>query len=96
MCSVGLEPDAVVPVCVWLDSVHVAVLPGGEVEALPAVSVACLTVYDMIKAVERGVVIDGIRLIEKQGGKSGHYRVTSNRNKTPPMPARSRTTKATL
>jgi cyclic pyranopterin phosphate synthase len=47
---------------------------GVEMEALTAVSVACLTVYDMIKAVERGAVIDGIRLIEKRGGKSGHYR----------------------
>jgi cyclic pyranopterin phosphate synthase len=47
---------------------------GVEMEALTAVSVACLTVYDMIKAVERGAVIDAIRLIEKSGGKSGHYR----------------------
>jgi cyclic pyranopterin phosphate synthase len=47
---------------------------GVEMEALTAVSVACLTVYDMIKAVERGAVIEGIRLIEKRGGKSGHYR----------------------
>jgi len=47
---------------------------GVEMEALTAVSVACLTVYDMIKAVERGVVIEGIHLVEKRGGKSGHYR----------------------
>ena len=47
---------------------------GVEMEALTALSVACLTVYDMIKAVERGAVIDGIRLIEKRGGKSGHYK----------------------
>jgi cyclic pyranopterin monophosphate synthase len=47
---------------------------GVEMEALTAVSVACLTVYDMIKAVERDAVIDGIRLIEKSGGKSGHFR----------------------
>ena len=43
-------------------------------KALTAVSVACLTIYDMIKAVERGVRIDGIHLVEKIGGKSGHYR----------------------
>jgi cyclic pyranopterin phosphate synthase len=43
-------------------------------EALTAVSVACLTIYDMIKAVERGVRIEGIHLVEKIGGKSGHYR----------------------
>jgi cyclic pyranopterin monophosphate synthase len=47
---------------------------GVEMEALTAVSVACLTVYDMVKAVERGVAIERIRLIEKSGGKSGHYR----------------------
>jgi len=46
---------------------------GVEMEALTAVSVACLTIYDMIKAVERGVRIEGIHLIEKKGGKSGHY-----------------------
>jgi cyclic pyranopterin phosphate synthase len=43
-------------------------------EALTAVSVACLTIYDMIKAVERGVHIEGIRLLEKRGGKSGIYK----------------------
>jgi cyclic pyranopterin phosphate synthase len=48
---------------------------GVEMEALTAVSVACLTIYDMVKAVERGMRIERIRLIEKQGGKSGHYRV---------------------
>src|ERR1700710_2596663 len=47
---------------------------GVELEALTAVSIACLTIYDMIKAVERGVRIEGIHLIEKKGGKSGHYR----------------------
>ena len=47
---------------------------GVEMEALTAVSVACLTVYDMVKAVERGVTIEAIRLVEKRGGKSGHYR----------------------
>ena len=47
---------------------------GVEMEALTAVSVACLTVYDMVKAVERGMRIEGIRLIEKTGGRSGRYR----------------------
>jgi cyclic pyranopterin phosphate synthase len=47
---------------------------GVEMEALTAVSVACLTIYDMVKAVERGMRIEGIRLIEKRGGKSGAYR----------------------
>jgi len=47
---------------------------GVEMEALTAVAVACLTIYDMVKAVERGMRIDGIHLVEKRGGKSGHYR----------------------
>ena len=47
---------------------------GVEMEALTTVSVACLTIYDMVKAVERGMRIEGIRLVEKRGGKSGHYR----------------------
>ncbi|RWX75387.1 cyclic pyranopterin monophosphate synthase MoaC [Neorhizobium lilium] len=47
---------------------------GVEMEALTAASVACLTIYDMAKAVDRGMEIGGIRLLEKIGGKSGHYR----------------------
>ncbi len=47
---------------------------GVEMEALTAVSVACLTIYDMVKAVERGMQIEGIRLLQKSGGKSGDYR----------------------
>jgi cyclic pyranopterin phosphate synthase len=48
---------------------------GVEMEALTAVSVACLTVYDMVKAVDRGITITGVRLKEKAGGKSGHFMV---------------------
>jgi cyclic pyranopterin phosphate synthase len=47
---------------------------GVEMEALTAVSVACLTLYDMLKAVERGMRIEGIRVMEKSGGRSGDYR----------------------
>ncbi len=46
---------------------------GVEMEALTAVSVACLTLYDMCKAVDKGMIIEGIRLLEKSGGRSGHY-----------------------
>jgi cyclic pyranopterin phosphate synthase len=46
---------------------------GVEMEALTAVSVGLLTVYDMCKAVDRGMVIEGVLLLEKKGGKSGHY-----------------------
>ena len=47
---------------------------GVEMEALTAAAVAALTVYDMVKAVERGVTIAKIQLVEKSGGKSGHWR----------------------
>jgi len=57
-------------------SVKVAGQTGVEMEALTAVAVACLTIYDMGKAVERGMRIERIRLVEKRGGKSGHYRAT--------------------
>ena len=47
---------------------------GVEMEALTAVSVACLTIYDMVKAVDKEMQIEGVRLLEKAGGRSGHYR----------------------
>jgi len=46
-----------------------------EMEALTAVSVACLTIYDMVKAADRTMRIEGIKLTEKRGGKSGHFRL---------------------
>jgi cyclic pyranopterin phosphate synthase len=53
---------------------RVAERTGVEMEALTAVSVACLTIYDMAKAVDRGMTIGGIRLLEKTGGRSGDWR----------------------
>jgi cyclic pyranopterin monophosphate synthase len=47
---------------------------GVEMEALTAVSIALLTIYDMAKAIDKGMVIDGVRLIEKRGGKSGDWK----------------------
>ena len=47
---------------------------GVEMEALTAVSVACLTIYDMLKAADKGMVISNVRLLEKTGGRSGVYR----------------------
>jgi len=52
---------------------------GVEMEALTAVTVACLTVIDMGKAVDRGMVIEGIRLLEKTGGQRGDFRATDTR-----------------
>ena len=53
--------------------VKVAGQTGVEMEALTAVSVACLTVYDMVKAADRGMRIEGVRLLRKSGGRSGLY-----------------------
>ena len=50
---------------------------GVEMEALTAASVAALTVYDMVKAIDRGMVIERVALLEKQGGKSGHWQRAS-------------------
>jgi len=72
--TLDIEPDERLPGCIVRATVKVTGPTGVEMEALTAVSVACLTIYDMIKAVERGARIDGIRLIEKTGGKSGQYR----------------------
>jgi cyclic pyranopterin phosphate synthase len=72
--TVEIEPDQNLPGCVIRATVKVTGPTGVEMEALTAVSVACLTIYDMVKAAERGVRIEGIHLVEKKGGKSGHYR----------------------
>ena len=72
--AVDIEPDPKLPGCLVRATVKVRGPTGVEMEALTAVSVACLTIYDMIKAAERGVRIEGIHLVEKTGGKSGHYR----------------------
>ena len=50
---------------------------GVEMEALTATQIALLTIYDMCKAVDRGMVIQGVRLLEKSGGKSGHWRTAN-------------------
>jgi cyclic pyranopterin monophosphate synthase len=72
--EVDIAPDKTLPGLVVRATVKVAGKTGVEMEALTAVSVACLTIYDMVKAAERGMRIEGIRLIEKRGGKSGTYK----------------------
>ncbi|CCE04995.1 molybdenum cofactor biosynthesis protein C [Bradyrhizobium sp. STM 3843] len=72
--TVEITPNPELPGCIVQATVKVTGPTGVEMEALTAASVACLTIYDMIKAVERGVRIEGIHLVEKIGGKSGHYR----------------------
>jgi cyclic pyranopterin phosphate synthase len=72
--SVEISEDDSLPGLRITATARVTGKTGVEMEALTAVSVACLTIYDMAKAVDRGMEIGGIRLIEKIGGKSGHYR----------------------
>jgi cyclic pyranopterin phosphate synthase len=72
--EVDVTPDAKLPGVIVSARVKVSGQTGVEMEALTAVSVACLTIYDMVKAVDRGMRIEGIRLVEKSGGRSGHYR----------------------
>jgi cyclic pyranopterin phosphate synthase len=72
--EVDVTPDPKLPGVTVTARVKVSGQTGVEMEALTAVSVACLTVYDMVKAIERGMRIEGIRLVEKSGGRSGHYR----------------------
>jgi cyclic pyranopterin monophosphate synthase len=72
--DIDLVPDPKLPGVVVRATVSVTGRTGVEMEALTAASVACLTIYDMVKAIERGMRIEGIRLIEKRGGKSGQWR----------------------
>jgi len=72
--SVDIRPDETLPGLRVTATARVTGKTGVEMEALTAVSVACLTIYDMAKAVDRGMVLGGIRLVEKSGGKSGDYK----------------------
>ena len=71
--GVEIEPDRALPGLRVTATVRLTGRTGVEMEALTAVSVACLTIYDMAKAVDRGMEIAGIRLLEKSGGRSGDW-----------------------
>jgi cyclic pyranopterin phosphate synthase len=71
--SVEFEPDAALPGIRVRASARVLGQTGVEMEALTAVSVACLTLYDMLKAVDRAMRIEAIALVEKTGGKLGDW-----------------------
>ncbi|MEQ8296513.1 MAG: cyclic pyranopterin monophosphate synthase MoaC [Nitratireductor sp.] len=72
--TVEIEPDDALPGLVVRATAKLTGRTGVEMEALTAASVACLTIYDMAKAIDRGMIITGIRLLEKTGGKSGAWR----------------------
>ncbi|MBF0188108.1 MAG: cyclic pyranopterin monophosphate synthase MoaC [Magnetococcales bacterium] len=71
--KIAFEPDTQRSVVTLTARVKTTGPTGVEMEALTAVSVAALTIYDMCKAVDRGMEIGAIRLLEKQGGRSGHF-----------------------
>ena len=72
--AVTLTPDAALPGIRVEATVKVTGQTGVEMEALTAASIACLTVYDMVKAADRGMRIEGLQVVEKSGGKSGTFR----------------------
>jgi cyclic pyranopterin monophosphate synthase len=75
--TLDLDFEESVPGIRVVATVKVSGQTGVEMEALTAVSVACLTIYDMAKAADRAMRIEGIQLLQKSGGKSGDYRMES-------------------
>jgi cyclic pyranopterin phosphate synthase len=75
--EVELETETSPPAVYCRASVETRGQTGVEMEALTAVQITLLTVYDMCKAVDRGMTIDQVRLVEKLGGKSGHWQRTT-------------------
>lgn len=71
--AVEIEPAPALPGLLIRATVRTAGQTGVEMEALTAVTVAGLTIYDMAKAVDRGMRIENVRLLEKAGGRSGHW-----------------------
>lgn len=72
--TVEISPDSALPGLRVSATVKLTGRTGVEMEALTAVSIACLTIYDMAKAIEKDMEIGGVRLTAKSGGKSGDYR----------------------
>ncbi|TFF25081.1 cyclic pyranopterin monophosphate synthase MoaC [Jiella endophytica] len=77
--GVEIEPEPALPGLRVTATAKLAGRTGVEMEALTAVSVACLTIYDMAKAVDRTMEITGIRLLAKSGGRSGDFRAEVSR-----------------
>ena len=72
--TVRIEPDAALPGLRIVAEASLRGRTGAEMEVLVAVSVAALTIYDMCKAIDRGMEVTGVRLLEKRGGRSGEWR----------------------
>ncbi len=73
--TVELEPNEAENAIDVRALVKVSGQTGVEMEALTAASIACLTIYDMVKAVDRGIIITDLKLVEKTGGKSGAFKL---------------------
>ena len=71
--NIELTPQASDNSVHCIATVHTSGQTGVEMEALTAVQITLLTIYDMCKAVDKGMTMEGVRLLEKQGGKSGHW-----------------------
>ena len=79
--EIEIDPEHSLPGFLVRATVKVTAQTGVEMEALVATSIACLTIYDMCKAIEKGMHIEGVRLLEKTGGKSGPWKAETE---TPP------------
>jgi cyclic pyranopterin phosphate synthase len=75
--SVDITPDQALPGLTVRAEARCVGSTGVEMEAMTAVSIACLTIYDMAKAIDRGMSIEAVRLIEKRGGKSGLWQTAT-------------------
>ena len=85
---VDIEPDSGLPGVRITAEARLRGRTGVEMEALTAASVAALTVYDMCKAIDRGMEITDVRLLLKEGGRSGTWRRTEEGDEAPPSPLR--------
>jgi cyclic pyranopterin phosphate synthase len=74
--AVTIEPRQAPPGFRIAAEVRTTARTGVEMEALTAVSVACLTLFDMLKAIDKGMRIDGVRVLTKSGGRSGDWKAT--------------------
>ena len=76
-CDVGAEVDVESGTVTLTATTSVTARTGVEMEAMTAAAVAALTVYDMVKGIERGVVVERVELLEKDGGRTGSWRAAT-------------------
>jgi cyclic pyranopterin monophosphate synthase len=79
--SIDIAPDDALPGLAVRAEARCVGPTGVEMEALTAVCLACLTIYDMAKAIDRGMSIEAVRLVEKRGGKSGEWRASKEKRR---------------